>query len=124
MNISELIEEIIKVKGQRSDLTVVDSELAKKLHVLEKDLMQAMNMAGTVKAASDSGHSCKMEQKPYPAIVDWNSFYEYVSTTNSFDLLHKRLSNAAFRDRWAAGEEIPGTSQSQVWELTVTKSRT
>jgi hypothetical protein len=124
MNISELIEEIVKVKSQRSSLSLMDAEMAKKLHVLEKDLMQAMNMAGTVKAASDSGHSCKMEQKPYPAIVDWNAFYEFVSKTNSYDLLHKRLSNTAFRDRWAAGEEIPGTSQSQVWELTVTKSRT
>ena len=124
MNISQLIEEILEVKEQRAVLTAQDSELSKRLHVLEKDLMHAMNEAGTVKAASDTGHSCKMEQKAYPAIVDWNAFYGYVTKTNSFDLLHKRLSNTAFRDRWTAGEEIPGTSQSQVWELSVTKSRT
>jgi hypothetical protein len=38
--------------------------------------------------------------------------------------MHKRLSNTAFRDRWAAGEAIPGTKASEIWEITVTKSRT
>jgi len=34
-------------------------------------------------------------------------------------LLHKRLSSTAFRERWEAGEAIPGTEASEVWELTV-----
>lgn len=124
MNISELIDEILHVKEQRAELTAQDGDLAKKLRALEKDLMEAMNIAGTTKAASETGHSCKMEKKSYPAIEDWNAFYAYVSDTKSYDLMHKRLSNTAFRDRWAAGEQIPGTKSSEIWEITVTKSRT
>ena len=123
MNISQLIDEIVKVKADREKLNTDASELTKTLAALEKDLMEAMAAAGTLKAASDAGHSCKMEKKSYPAIKDWNAFYEYVSQTGSYDLLHKRLSNTAFRDRWAAGEEIPGTSSSEIWEVSVTKSR-
>lgn len=124
MNISELIDEIVRVKANREKLNTDAAELTKTLAVLEKDLMEAMAAAGTVKAASDAGHSCKMEKKVYPAIKDWSLFYDYVQKTNSFDLLHKRLSNTAFRDRWAAGEEIPGTSSSEIWEVAITKSRT
>ena len=123
MNISELIDEIVRVKADREKLNSDASELTKTLAVLEKDLMEAMASAGTTKAASNAGHSCKMEQKVYPAIKDWTAFYDYVTRTNSFDLLHKRLSNTAFRDRWAAGEEIPGTSSSSIWEVAITKSR-
>jgi hypothetical protein len=123
MNISELIDEIVRVKAERESLNTISSELTSKLVRLEKDLMEAMASAGTTKAASAAGHSCKMEEKVYPAIKDWTAFYDYVTRTNSFDLLHKRLSNTAFRDRWAAGEEIPGTSSSSIWEVSITKSR-
>ena len=124
MNISELIDEIVRVKAEREGLNTISAELTSKLVRLEKDLMEAMASAGTTRAASNAGHSCKVEQKPYPAVQDWATFYKYVSETNSYDLLHKRLSNTAFRDRWAAGEEIPGTSFSQIWEVSITKSRT
>jgi len=123
MNISELIDEIVRVKAERESLNTISAELTSKLVRLEKDLMEAMASAGTTKAASNAGHSCKMEQKVYPTIKDWNAFYKYVSETGSYDLLHKRLSNTAFRDRWAAGEEIPGTSSSSIWEVSITKSR-
>lgn len=123
MNISELIDEIIRVKAERESLNTLSSTLTSRLVTLERDLMEAMSAAGTTKAASTAGHSCKMEKKVYPAIKDWNAFYNYVQETNSFDLLHKRLSNTAFRDRWAAGEEIPGTSSSEIWEIAITKSR-
>jgi len=38
-------------------------------------------------------------------------------------LLHKRLSSTAFRERWEAGEAIPGTSTSEVWELSVVRRK-
>ena len=106
MNISELIDEIVRVKAEREGLNTISSELTSRLTKLERDLMELMASAGTTKAASNAGHSCKVEKKSYPAIKDWTLFYDYVTKTNSFDLLHKRLSNTAFRDRWAAGEEI------------------
>jgi len=123
MNISELIDEIVRVKAEREGLNTISSELTSRLTKLERDLMELMASAGTTKAASNAGHSCKVEKKSYPAIKDWTLFYDYVTKTNSFDLLHKRLSNTAFRDRWAAGEEIPGTSSSEIWEVSITKSR-
>ena len=59
----------------------------------------------------------------HPTITNWDEFYEYVTKTNSFDLLHKRLSSTAFKDRWEAGEIIPGSTTAEVWGLSVTKSR-
>jgi hypothetical protein len=123
MNISELINQLISVKQQRTELAAKDSELSKEVSRLEADIMHAMTEAGTTKAASPEGHSAAMNKKTHPVIVDWNAFYEYVAKSQSFDLLHKRLSSTAFKDRWESGEVIPGTSTSEVWELSVRASR-
>lgn len=123
MNLSEIINKLVEVKAQRTELAKKDEDLGKQIATLERDLMHAMNEAGTMKAASDLGHSVSMSKNKHPTITDWDKFYAYVTTTNSFDLLHKRLSSTAFKDRWEAGEEIPGSSIAEIWGISITKSR-
>jgi hypothetical protein len=123
MNLSELINQMVELQSQRKNLADQDSALSKQLSQLEADIMHAMSTAGTFKSASDAGHSVTMAKKLHPTITDWNEFYGYVTKTNSFDLLHKRLSSPAFRDRWEAGEIIPGSTTAEVWGISVTKSR-
>lgn len=123
MKLNDLIDNYVTIKQLRTELAEKDSEYSKQLATLEADIMHAMNEAGTTKAASESGHSVTMAKKVHPTINDWDLFYEYVTKTNSFDLLHKRLSSTAFKDRWEAGEIIPGSTTAEVWGLSVTKSR-
>ena len=123
MNLSELINQMVELQSQRKSLADQDSALSKQLSQLEADIMHAMSTAGTFKSASDAGHSVTMAKKLHPTITDWNEFYGYVTKTNSFDLLHKRLSSTAFKDRWEAGEQIPGSTAAEVWGISVTKSR-
>jgi hypothetical protein len=123
MNLSELINKLAAVKQQRTDLAAQDSDLSKEIALLESDIMHAMSEAGTTKAASELGHSVTMAKKHVPVITDWESFYEYVSQTKSFDLLHKRLSSTAFKDRIEHGEQIPGSSTTELWGITLIKSR-
>ena len=123
MNLSELINEIVAKQAERKSLSDKDSALAKEIAQLESDIMHAMSSAGTTKAASDVGHSVTMAKKVHPTITNWDEFYGYVTKTNSFDLLHKRLSSTAFKDRWEAGEIIPGSTTAEMWGISVTKSR-
>jgi hypothetical protein len=123
MKLNDLIDNYVTIKQLRTELAEKDSEYSKELATLEADIMHAMNEAGTMKAASERGHSVTMAKKVHPTIMDWDLFYEYVTKTNSFDLLHKRLSSTAFKDRWEAGEIIPGSTTAEVWGLSVTKSR-
>ena len=118
MNIKELIDEYVSTKNAREELTNKVKEKTEKLGRLESDIMALMSDAGINQAASDKA-SCTMRMSKHPAINDWNQFYGYVAQTGQFELLHKRLSSTAFRERWEAGEVIPGTSASEVWELTV-----
>jgi len=118
MNIKDLIDEFVTVKGKREELTAEAKELTKKLSALEADIMEQMAAQGISKAGSDKA-SCTMKEVSNPTIVDWPTFYEYVAETKQFELLHKRLSSAIFRERWEAGETIPGTLASKSFELSV-----
>ena len=123
MKINELINELVSVKEKRAALTAEDSLLSKQAGIIEQDIMTLMAEAGTTKAASEEGHSVSVSKKMYPSIENWDALYAHIIATNSFDLLHKRPSITAFRDRWEATETIPGASASEVWEISLHKSR-
>jgi hypothetical protein len=123
MNLTELIDQLVEVKRKRADISQQDIELSHKAAQLESDIMHLMSEVGTTKAASESGHSVTMSKKIVPSITDWDAFYEYVQQTKSFDLLHKRLSTTAFKDRAENGEQIPGSSMTELWGISLTQSR-
>lgn len=118
MNINDLINRFVEVKAEREALNESVKKCTETLAKIEADIMSQMANAGITQAASDKA-SCTMRKVTHPAITDWAAFYNYVAQTKQFELLHKRLSSTAFRERWDAGEAIPGTSASEVWEVTV-----
>lgn len=118
MNIKDLIDKYVEIKARREALSEDVRKCTADLAGLEKDIMDLMSHAGITQAASDKA-SLSMKLVRHPAIDDWQAFYGYVAKTKQFELLHKRLSSTAFRERWEAGESIPGTSTSDVWELSV-----
>jgi hypothetical protein len=118
MKISELIDRFVEVKAVKEDLAEQVKQCNEKLAAIEADIMEQMSNAGISQAGSDKA-TCFMKSTPSPSIVDWNAFYSYVAETKQFELLHKRLSSTVFRERWDAGETIPGTKMTPVWELSV-----
>jgi len=118
MNIKDLINQFVETKALKESLNEQIKQLNEKLAHIEADLMEQMAGAGITQAASDKA-SCTMREATHPAIEDWDVFYKYVAKTGQFELLHKRLSSAAFKERWEAGESVPGTSSTTVWELSV-----
>lgn len=52
---------------------------------------------------------------------DWDAFYSYVASTGQFELLQRRLSDTALRERWDAGEPVPGVVPYTILKTSVTK---
>jgi hypothetical protein len=59
--------------------------------------------------------------KEVPQVKDWDAFYKFVKKTGSFDLMQRRLTEAAVKERWEAGEEIPGVERFQVVTVSINK---
>jgi len=55
-------------------------------------------------------------------VVDWAAFYQYVKEKDAFDLLHKRVSDTAYRDRLEQGEVVPGAEPFTIVGLSLVKA--
>lgn len=52
-----------------------------------------------------------------PAVKDWDAFYKHILQSGDFSLLHKRIGAQACKERWDAGEEVPGVEKFPVYKL-------
>lgn len=59
--------------------------------------------------------------KEVPQVEDWEAFYKYVKKTGQFDLLQRRVVDAAIKERWEHGEEIPGVKHFQAVTVSINK---
>ncbi len=59
--------------------------------------------------------------KQIPQVKDWGAFYEYVKKTGQFDLMQRRITDAAIKERWEAGEEVPGVERFNAVSISINK---
>lgn len=59
--------------------------------------------------------------KEIPRVNDWDAFYKFVKKTGQFDLMQRRLTDAAVKERWEAGKEIPGIEHFQATTVSINK---
>ena len=59
--------------------------------------------------------------KQVPQVKDWDAFYKFVKKTGSFDLLQRRLTDQAMKERWEAGKEVPGVEHFNAVSISLNK---
>lgn len=75
---------------------------------------KALGIAGKVARAT-------IETKPVPTVEDWDRFYQHVKKTGHFDLLHKRLSEDAVKQRWEDHKVVPGVGKFNAVKVSLEK---
>ena len=59
--------------------------------------------------------------KQVPQVKDWDAFYKHVKKSGDFDLLQRRLTDSAIKERWEAGKEIPGVEHFNAVSVSINK---
>jgi len=59
--------------------------------------------------------------KVVPQVKDWDAFYKYVKKTGQFDLMQRRITDGAIKERWEAGKEIPGVEHFNAISVSINK---
>lgn len=54
-------------------------------------------------------------------VQDWDALYKYVARTKQFDLLQRRVSDAAVKARWEDGKAVPGVDKFNAVTVSITK---
>jgi hypothetical protein len=126
MNISshlpDLVNSYIALRAQRLNLDK-EAALVKEQEELLKDAIISKMREGNMNAIGADNGLVKMSKLVEPVATDWPQVWAHIRSTNHFDLLHKRLANVAIKERWEAGEDIPGVGRAEVYKLSVSKSR-
>lgn len=59
--------------------------------------------------------------KEVPQVKDWEAFYKYVKRHSAFELMQRRLSDAAVKERWESGKKVPGVESFNVVSVSINK---
>ena len=98
---------------QLEDLKSEETELEN--HIFNAFGKQELRGAkGTIATAS-------IKEDNVPTIEDWDVFFEHVKKTKSWDMLQRRLSTTAVRERWKSNKEVPGVGVFHKMSLSLTK---
>jgi hypothetical protein len=120
-HLSDLINQYISLRAQR----IVKEKEAAEIQELEEDLKKTIISKfreGDIKAMGSTNGLVKMMKTEEPVANDWLAVWEYIRENDAFELLHRRLTNTAVKERWDAGIEIPGVGRTDVYKLTVSKA--
>ena len=105
--IGPLIDKMLTIKDQKSELAKQIKTLTTEYEDLEKQLMLRLYDEGTTQSRSRSA-TATISEIVIPTIDDWGAFEAYVVENEALYLLEKRPAGAAFRELIQQGESIPG----------------
>lgn len=102
-----IIDRMVKLKADADKLEAKVKPLDEEYAFLEDYLIDNLPKVGLMGA---SGKKVRVEIKPVhlPTAKDWVKIYAYIKRNSAWELLHKRLSTEACRERWDAKKVIPG----------------
>jgi hypothetical protein len=94
-------------------------ETALKEHIIE-------NLPKGDTGASGKHHHISVYTDPVPRIEDPDALYAHIKKTGDFDLLQRRLNNAAVKERWDDPKNkkgVPGVGTFNVVKVSLTKKK-
>ena len=84
------------------------------------------HIINTLSKSADTGaaglrYRAQVVVKDTPRLSDWAAFTAAVQQTGRFDLMQKRLSDAAIKELWADGVTVPGVELVKIPDVSITK---
>lgn len=113
-------DRLYEVRQKRLDQQKVVDALAAEEAALKDHIINNLPKS---EASGVAGKLCRVSvvTKAIPQVKDWDALYKYVKKTGAFELLQRRLSDAAIKERWEAGKTVPGIESFNVVSVSVNK---
>lgn len=114
-NLGKIIDELFTIQSKiESKTKASEAKLALELEPLEARKKELENFvienftAVEIEGASGTIATAEKKVSPVPSVSDWGLLYQYITKTKSFDLLERRVSVKAWRERMDAKKVVPG----------------
>jgi hypothetical protein len=120
-HLPDLVTNYILKRAERLAVEKHVEELAAAEKELFNTVIAKMREQGLEKLGTSAG-TVKLGKTEEPVSDFGPAFYQYIKDHDAWELLHKRVTITAVKERWEAGEEIPGVTKVDKYKLSVSKS--
>ncbi len=103
-----------RLEVQKEVEALAKQESALRDHLIENVGKDSTGVAGKVARIT-------IVTKTKPTVADWPVFYAHIKKTGNFDLMQRRVGEAAVRERWEDGKEVPGVERFNYVDVSVNK---
>jgi len=120
-NLPDLVDNYITTRAQRLVMQKQVDEIEELEKELNKTIIAKLREGGMTAMGGKVG-LVKMHEAIEPIAEDWPATWAYMKEHDAFELVHKRLTVTAVKERWEHGEEVPGVGRVPKFSLSVSKS--
>jgi len=117
-HLPDMVDQYISTRAQR----LAADRLAASLKEAEDDMYKAIIAKYREQGLTALGGKLgvvKMKESIEPIAMDWPQVWAYIAEHEAWELLHKRITVTAVKERWDAGEEVPGVGRVTKYSLSV-----
>lgn len=115
---------IIDAYQRQREARLAKEKEAEVLKAAESQLKEAILSTlreSETEAIGGTTHLAKRVVQDEPTVEDWDVLWDHVLATREFDLIQRRVTPTAVKERWDQDVEVPGIGSFPVEKLSLTK---
>jgi hypothetical protein len=120
-HLPDLVNHYISIRAQRLELDRQSKIVKEAEDDLQKVIISKMREQDFKVLGSNTG-TVKLHESDEPVAENWSEIWDYVKANDAWELLHKRITVTAIKERWGDGIAIPGVGKVTTYKLTVSKA--
>lgn len=118
--VSKLVDELYTTRAKRYVIQHDATKLEEREKEIRKELIAALPKFGATGIAGKLARA-QLETKTIKRIENWETFCKFVAKTKSWDLLQRRVSDAAIQERWDSKKAVAGVKPETVTVVSLHK---
>lgn len=111
---------LLQLKADKASAQKKVDDIAEQITALQNHLIANLPKSEATGAVGKIAKALiKVVQEP--VVENWELFYAHIAKTKSWDLMQRRLSPPAVKERWEARKQVPGVGTQAIVKVSVTK---
>ncbi len=119
--IGPLIDKLFLARADRLRQQKIIDDMKRKEEQVREEIMAILEADG-LEGAKGRMATAAITRTTVGNVTDWDALYKYIKKTGEFDLMQKRLTDTAYRERLENGVVVPGVEPFIVKNISLTKS--
>ena len=120
-NLGEAADLVYTLQQRRLAAGRLVDAMEEQEHAMEKHCLELLDKAGIESARGKLG-TITRSPSTQVNVVDWPKFQAYIIKNKAWELMQKRTSITAIRERWDNKQVIPGVESVPVVSLSIKKA--